>query len=389
MRSVLISSCIIALVPVSSFFVGKIFQSNANKLGSSVTMVATEKPVATIDGPDFYWQYRLERLSNRQGSALAFNAKNYPDVSGYKDLYDAYYLDLTLQGKLEGFDWEAEKKITDLEWQTIYNSISKWTKEVAKLNKPDNSNIPKNDFDLLKRYYPQLNFRDIETPFSPEEVGTSFPYKNMKEMLGAAVAGTLNIPGYSGVTSLDTSDAKAKLESLKSESEKKIDAIYQKVLAFANSPFPDEESKKHYKDLKTKLASFPQSSAEWSTYRAKLDAEVNEMAILASKKDEHPHGHHEEEEGEGDHEHAHEAHLSPAQEFEAKYGRNLDEMQERFSRFKSDPVGFLESSIIEKHGKNGLDIWKKSQEFSAQFAVLSVAERSKVEKEFSDFISSA
>jgi hypothetical protein len=69
-----------------------------------------------------------------------------------------------------------------------------------------------------------------------------------------------------------------------------------------------------------------------------------------------------------------------------KYGRNLDEMQERFNRFKADPNGFLEASIVEKYGASGLSVWKKSQEFSAKMSTLSEAEKSATEKSFADFL---
>jgi hypothetical protein len=351
--------------------------------------VATvEKKIpSAIESPDFYWEYRLERLSNRLGGALPYDSKNYPDVAGFKDLYDAYYLDLTLKGRLSGFDWEEEKKITDVEWQTIFNKISKWSKQVAKANKLDNSNVPSNDIDLLRQFYPQINVRELETPFVEQEVGSNFPYKSAKELFSAASQGTLSVAGYSkSITSLEADVAREELAALKTESFKKIDQIFEKTLAYAASPFPDENAKTHYKALKAKLADFPQTPAEWEAYRVKVDKEIDEMAILASKKDESHHHHHEEEGEEG---HEEEAHVSPAEEFEIKYGRNLDELQERMNKFKSNPVSFLENSITEKFGKNGLDIWKKSQEFSAKLNVISAAEKEATEKSFADFLNQA
>ena len=117
-----------------------------------------DKQIVNMESPDFYWQYRLDRLASKKGGDLTYSAANYPDVpaGSFQDLYDAYYLDLTLQGKLEGFDWEQEKKISDSEWQSIYKSICKWTSTTAKANKPDVSNLPTNDFDLLKQFYPQV-----------------------------------------------------------------------------------------------------------------------------------------------------------------------------------------------------------------------------------------
>lgn len=338
----------------------------------------------SIDAPDFYWQFRLDRLSSKMGATLPFKATNYPDVTGNKDLYDAYYLDLTLQGKLNGFDWETEKKITDSEWMTIYKNISKWSKDTAKKNKPDMTNVPENDFDLLKQFYPQLNYRDLETPFSEEEVGPNFPYRSMKDMMSAAVNGKLSVPGYESVTSIDASETKKALAKLEADAMTKIDAIKDKTMAFATAAYPDADAKTHYKKLKSTLGDFPQTAADWSTYKMKMDKEIDEMATLASKRDEH-HGHHEEEEGE----HAHAPHVSPSEEFQAKYGRSLEEMQERMSKFKSDPTAFLENSIIEKYGKNGLDVWKKSQEFSEKMSTMSAADVAAAQKQFTDFLDKA
>jgi hypothetical protein len=150
-----VALCILAVGPANAFFVNQPV-ARTSFLSSSVV----NQEIKSIQAPDFYWQYRLERLGNRKGGELTFLASNYPDVAGtnFKHLYDAYYLDLTLQGKLEGFNWEEEKKITDAEWQTIYKSICKWTAEISKKNKPDVTNLPTNDFDLLKQFYPQVRY---------------------------------------------------------------------------------------------------------------------------------------------------------------------------------------------------------------------------------------
>lgn len=345
--------------------------------------VATEnKQIVTIDAPDFYWQYRLDRLVSKKSGELAFAASSYPELTDSKSLYDAYYLDLTLQGKMEGFDWLAEKEISDSEWLAIYKNICDWSSKAVKDNKPDTSNLPASDFDLLKQFYPQLNFRELDSPFAVEEVGSNFPYRTMKDMLTAAMKGTLSVPGYDAksITSLDASEVRRDLAALKEQTMKNLDVVYEDVKAFAANPFPDEESRQHYKTLSSKLADFPQSPADWNTYRAKMDKEVDEMARLASKPED-PHHHHE---GEEDHEH-----ISPAQEFEQKYGRNLEEMQERMNKYKSDPEGFLEASILEKFGKNGLDIWKKSQDFSKNMSVMSESDKAAAEKAFSDFLKKA
>jgi hypothetical protein len=162
-------------------------------------MVATEvqpKQLATIESPDFYWKYRLDRLAIKKSGDLALVESNYPEAQSSKDLFEAYYLDLTLQGKMDGFDWVGDKQITDSEWMFIYKNICQWSAKTVEDNKPSADNLPKSDFDLLKQFYPQLNFRELETSFSIEEVGADFPYKDMKAMLNAALSGDLNVPGY-------------------------------------------------------------------------------------------------------------------------------------------------------------------------------------------------
>jgi di/tripeptidase len=129
-----------------------------------------------------------------------------------------------------------------------------------------------------------------------------------------------------------------------------------------------------------KLADFPQGAAGWATFRAKMEVEVDEMAKLASKPADVHHGHgHDEEHGA--------AKLSPAEEFEAKYGRSLDAMTERMAKYKSDPKGFLESSILDEFGQKGLDVWKKSESFSA--ASMSEADKATAEQAFASFLNSA
>jgi hypothetical protein len=61
--------------------------------------------------------------------------------------------------------------------------VSQWTEEEAKKSTADFSNLPSNDLDLLKQFYPTLNFRDLESTFAADEVSPSFPFKNMKELL--------------------------------------------------------------------------------------------------------------------------------------------------------------------------------------------------------------
>jgi hypothetical protein len=235
-------------------------------------MVATEvqpKQLATIESPDFYWKYRLDRLAIKKSGDLALVESNYPEAQTSKDLFEAYYLDLTLQGKMDGFDWVGDKEITDSEWIFIYKNICQWSAKTVEDNKPSADNLPKSDFDLLKQFYPQLNFRELETSFSIEEVGADFPYPNMKEMLNAALSGDLNVPGYvkGTSTSLEATEVREQLSALKEATLKRVDAIYEETLIYANNCFPDDEAKAHYQALKKKLADFPQSAAGWSALR--------------------------------------------------------------------------------------------------------------------------
>lgn len=353
-------------------------------------MVATATPKAvftTIEAPDFYWKYRLDRLVGKKGGDLPFKPSNYEEAKTPEEQYEAYYLDLTLNGKMAGFDWKAEKEISDSEWMSIYKSICQWSADTTKKNKPSSASIPSSDFDLLRAIYPQVNYRELETKFTPDEVGPNFPYASMKEMMDDAMAGTLKVAGIApgSVTSLEASSARAKLAALKEKTMAKVDAIYNDCLAYAKNPFPDADSKTHYQALRATLAEFPQSKEGWATYRANMEKEVDEMATLASRKEEEHHHHGEEEE----HGHGHAKKMSVAEEFQQKYGRNLDEMAEKMAAFKSDPEGFLEASIIAKYGKAGLDVWKKSQEFSKNMSVMSEADKTAAEQAFASFIKSA
>ena len=127
MRTTLFTVALIAVLNISSAFFAGPARVSTRQTGLSST-VEEEKTITSITAPDFYWQYRLGRLVEKKGSDLGFEASNYPDVSGDKDMYDAYYLDLTLQGKMDGFDWREEKNINDAEWQQIYKSMCAWSK---------------------------------------------------------------------------------------------------------------------------------------------------------------------------------------------------------------------------------------------------------------------
>ena len=91
------ASFLFLLPAVAAFTWSKpaMFQSKALNM---VAVAAAEKTMQVLESPDFYWEYRLERLASKFGSEVKYSPSNYPDVEGFKDLYDAYYLDLTLQG---------------------------------------------------------------------------------------------------------------------------------------------------------------------------------------------------------------------------------------------------------------------------------------------------
>ena len=341
----------------------------------------------TVDAPDFYWKFRLDRLASKKGSDLAFNAKNYPTATNDQELYESYYLDLTLQGKMAGFDWMAEKEMSDSEWLTIYKNICEWSVSATKTYKPNEATIPSSDFDLLRAVFPQIDYRELEATWGDGEMPANFPYKNLKTMLDDAIAGKLNIPGYDAksITSINASSARKKLAALKESTMNRIDAAYEKCVNYAKIPFPDAESKAHYQELRATLSQFPQTKQEWDVYRANFEREMDEMAAFAARQDEEEEHHHEEE----DESHGHAKKMSVAEEFQQKYGWNLEEISEKMIAFKADPEGFLEASIMENYGKAGLDIWKKSQEFSAKMDVMTEAEKQSTEKAFADFLKSA
>jgi hypothetical protein len=337
--------------------------------------------VRSSTSPDFYWKYRLDRLIRKKGDELAFNEANYPESRDFESQYNAYYLDLVLQGKADDLDVNAEKKISDGEWFSIYSSICEWTKQQASKQKSVTASLASNDFDLLKQFYPNLDFKDLEEKFEPNEFGANFPYSDMKAMLVDAIDGKLNIPGYPAPSTqtLEASETKKALAELKEKTMAKLDKVYEEAMKVAEQPFVDDKARQHYKNLRQKLAEFPQSPAAWASQRADFERDLDEMARFASRKVEEHHHH---EEGEGEH-------LSPAQEFEKKYGMNLEELQGTFNRFKSDPDAFLESSIFEKFGKEGLEIWKQSQEFAEAYKKLSPEERAVEEASYMAFLKQA
>ena len=65
----------------------------------------------------------------------------------------------------------------------------------------------------------------------------------MKEMISAAASGKLSVPGYTntGASSIEATEVRAKLATLREESMKRIDDIYADAMNFAKNPFPDAE----------------------------------------------------------------------------------------------------------------------------------------------------
>ena len=210
-----------------------------------------------------------------------------------------------------------------------------------------------------------------------EEVGENFPYKNAKELFSAASTGQLSLPKMSTISTLQADAIRGKVSLLKEKSMQKIDLIFENALMFAKNPVPDAESKVHYQKLKGTLEKFPRTSEEWVSYRSTMENRINEMSLLAAKLDEEVHHHHEEHT---------EPVLSIQQQFEQKYGKNLDDMQELLSKYKQNPEGFFESSILEKYGKTGFDILTKSQEFSSNVSVMNESDKSAAESLFKDFL---
>ena len=208
----------------------------------------------------------------------------------------------------------------------------------------------------------------------------NFKYPNLKSLYSAAVNDELEVPDDS-LNTIEATEVRAKLKVLKEKSFKRIDEVYETVLKYAKLPFIDETARKHYQGVRATLAAFPQTIEETKQLRANLEKEIDEMARLGSRKVDH-HAHHAAE-GEPD------DHASPEQEFESKYGLNLSELRETFSQFKSNQQFFLDNSIFQNFGKTGLETWKKSQEFSAQYEKLSISERTAAEDEFREYLKSA
>jgi len=362
------------LVGSSSAFVGA---PRAFGTRSSVSMAATETAVLKrIDSPDFYWKCRIEKLAKKTGGSYAFNADNYPDCAYGKEQFKAYYLDLALSGKLENYNVEEDTDVSDEEWQTIYNDAVAWSKKTVRENKPSAASLPTSEFDLLRQFYPSVDLREMETPFVEEEVGKDFPYRTMKDMLDAASTGKFSIPGYAPPANLEleVTGSLAKLDQIEAEAIARLDKLQDEVMSVVLNPMPDETSKAHYRQMRELLKAT-------QTDRAVVEKEVEEMARLMNKKDDHHHHH--EEEGH------HEEKMSPAQEFEMKFGQNYAEFEERYALYKSNPSNFMEKLLEKKHGKTGVEVWKKSLELDQKLTVMSEAEQKALRAEYEAFLAKA
>lgn len=332
----------------------------------TVSPVVQEKVVTSLNdvpGPDFYWKYRLDRLVSKKGSELQFQEANYPEVTGFKDLYYSYYLDLSFQNKLVSFDVEAEQQVTDEEWLKIFKSICQWSSKAASKNKFDPATLPSNDFELVKMLYPNANMRELEEPLKEEEYGVDFPYKNLKDMYSAARKGTLSIPGYSTNSPenyiLDVSEARQALAELKERTLAELDATLEECKALVLNPFPDETARIHYQKLRERLAALPQSDEEWVVHRARKLALVEEMATVVSRRVPEEqllaHEHHEEE-----HASSSPPIPTPAEDLQTKYGKNIEVLAQDFAKFKNNPTGYLETFLTERVGKTVSDVWKRT-----------------------------
>jgi hypothetical protein len=284
----------------------------------------------------------------------------------------------------------------------IYKSICQWSAKVARKAKIDPSALPENDVDLLKVFFPSLDTRELDIDLDKDAFGDDFPYKNMKELFHAASTGTLKVqPDASYLTGsnsdvkgtlsqqvVDMSEARRKLDELKRESFAALEAARDEALAWARDPFPDELARQHYREMKTQLDALPSTSAEWDTYEVDMMNRIDEMASVASRRVPEGEGEHEHHgEHEKDDHHAVPARLTPAEEFQNKYGRNLDEVMEALAKYKADPDGFLEASVLSSCGKNGVEAWRRLQAHAA--SLTNDEEVQKLEQSMNDILNSA
>jgi hypothetical protein len=259
-----------------------------------VNPLTVSSPDDVLDAPDFYWIYRAEKLSSRFGRRTPFKLDDYRGLTG-EQAFDCYLAILKSSNSLPASYNVYTEKVTDEEWNRIWARQVEWMDKVIDANPLTTDTLPKNDFDLLKQFYPYLDFTDLETPFTSEEVGENFPYKNLKDLFAAASEEKLDIPGFNtDIDSLECPEIRKELEALKDSTLKSLAACKDKCLALARSPFPDDKAKAHYKELKEMMAGIPMTAAEKEAFKTNEEKMIAEMAAFASKEDEEEHHHHDE-----------------------------------------------------------------------------------------------
>lgn len=311
------------------------------------------------------------------GKELPFDPNNY-EPTDYEGLHDSYLLDLLFQDKLEEYYLDdEEEEITEEDWENkILEDYANWSEEVG--NAEENKFIPPDDdFQLLKAVFPSLETDEFETPFSQDEA-EGIPYNNYHELFQAAARGELANSNL-GEYSLD--GALKELETAKEKSIKRLEAIRDEMTAKAMVDFPDEIARKHYQEMRKELADLFLTDEERKKRQQDFERKVDEMARLACKsKEEHHHHHHDEH---------HEKTLSPEEEFAAKYGKRLSDIESRGSDFKSNPATFIEKTIERKFGQDGISAWRALEEAKVEKAKLSEAEAKAQELEFIEFLKRA
>ena len=383
---------------IPTMHIARSTKSSINRAAGSVLDESRGK-LDDIVAPDFYWKYRLERFVNKMEDNLPFDVKNYPRASGYQELYQHYLADLHFQKKLINFDWAADQDITDDENLVILDYYDDWLTEVSKKARITEADLPANDLDLLKMFYPSLDISEFEVPFEKELIGADFPYLNLKEMFAAVDNDTFALPpSFSSSTAeddeedgdydyatdikgeygeeegLDLSagvDVSAQVAALEVETMARLDAALANVTSYARQPYPDEEARAHYLRMRDRLVGRPQTAAEWSASRAKDERDVEEMVAFSSR----PVASAREGGGGGDH-HDHEnepaaaeaaaeaaaaAREALSQEFEDRFGWRPEQAQQDFALFKANPAKFTEEMIRAKHGSGAADAWRETK----------------------------
>lgn len=334
--------------------------------------------LAEKDGPDFYWKYRLERLKKKKGSAYAFDRANYPGKKTDQELYEVYYLDLVLRGKMEGFDVHEEQLVKEEEWKEIFNEMMDWTNTVHR-DIPESS-LPDSPFELLETFFPELRkpLLELDSPLNDPDVH----YKTKKDMLEDAFRGKLTLPPGVGKEEIDITSLEQELDMIEADALQKVDALQNQMLAeIESSPILlDPPALSFYQKAKEFLQNIPITTAEIQAERTKTLQRVDEMAafVVRAENEEHEH-HHEHHEGA-------EQKLSVAEQFKQKYGMDLIKIRERLAKFNSDS-NYLESVAMEMDGKEGLENWKEIEKtYQENYANLSETDRVNIIQNFKSFL---